>query len=75
MSDGTGHWPWMVLDVAVQFGFEMPAFHVGLFGFTVGRWRVHELNEDGSIKGPDKLKYYWMYKGINHQAKTLEEIV
>ena len=73
LSDGTGHWPWSAMECAIQFG-TLPAWHIGILGFTVGQRRVHDV-EDGEVVGPDVMKRYFFFKGINHQQLTLEEIV
>jgi hypothetical protein len=72
-SAGTGHWPWCLAEVGKQWG-ECAAWHVGLLGFTIGTVRVHDI-VDGETAGPDYLKPYFMFKGLNHQQQNLEEIV
>jgi hypothetical protein len=73
-SSGTGHWPWSLVDVAVQIG-PQAAMHFGLLGFTFGRFRKQHFAEDGTIEAPDTMEWYFFFKGINHQQQTLEEIV
>lgn len=73
-SVGSGHWPWTAFELALQFG-PMPSWHINLLGFLVGQCRVSDLNEDGSIKGKDYQRTYFMFKGLNHQHQTLEEII
>jgi len=74
VSVGTGHWPFHLFE----FGIDLQKLftgHVGLFGFCAGSVTVHDLNEDGSLKGKDYTKYYWFFKGLNHQGKSLGEII
>ena len=74
-SNGTGHWPWYVLEFGACTG-PRSAWHVGLIGFTVGKVVVNDYDQEtGEIVGPDKAKYYWFFKGLNHQNKQLEEII
>jgi hypothetical protein len=73
-STGTGHWPWYVFE----FGFctgPRGSWHIGVLGLTVGKVIVNDYDQEtGEIVGPDKVKYYWFFKGINHKDKQLEEI-
>jgi len=72
-SMGTGHWPWYLFEAVGQTG-PAPSWHVGILGFCVGMFMEHDVNE-GEIVGPDYRKYYWFFKGLNHQGKELEEII
>jgi hypothetical protein len=75
MSPGTGHWPWYVFEVAYSTG-PRGSWHIGVLGFTIGMVIVNDYDEStGEIVGPDKKKYYYFFKGINHQNKQLEEII
>ena len=74
MSIGTGHWPWHLCEFGLALG-AVPSWHMGVLGFTVGMIICHDHNEDGSLKGVDYKKYYWFFKGLNHQGKDLEEII
>ena len=74
-SAGTGHWPWLVLDLAFASGVK-PSWHVGILGFTVGKVIVNSYDQKlGEIVGPDRNKYYFFFKGINHRQQDLEEII
>jgi hypothetical protein len=74
LSNNTGHWPWSLIDVAAQFHVDYASWHVGVLGFTIGKYRVHDI-QDGETVGPDYMKLYFMFKGINHQQLSLEEIL
>ena len=75
ISAGTGHWPWFLFEAAVAVG-PSPSWHVGLLGLTAGMTKIHDVNPDtGELLGPDRSKYYWFFKGHNHQQKDLEEII
>jgi hypothetical protein len=61
-----------------EFGLGLvtvPSWHVGILGLCFGMLYVHDVDESGSIVGADCKKYYWFYKGLNHQNKSLEEII
>jgi hypothetical protein len=73
-SLSTGHWPWLVFECAYCTG-PRSAWHIGVLGLTMGKVIVNDYdNSTGEIVGPDKSKYYWFFKGLNHQNKQLEEI-
>jgi len=75
ISSGTGHWPWFMFEVAVAIG-PAPSWHLGLLGFTGGMLMSHTVDtETNEIVGPDRARYYWFFKGHNHQQKDLEEII
>lgn len=74
LSPGTGHWPWYVVEWGLGVG-SIPSWHFGLLGLTVGMVMQHDINEKGEVAGPDFRKYYWFFKGLNHQGKELEEII
>ncbi|MBW2638106.1 MAG: hypothetical protein JRC86_11420, partial [Deltaproteobacteria bacterium] len=72
LSPGSLHWPWYLFELGYAWGSK-PSWHVGVLGFTVGMVMEHDTNEGGTIVGPDYRKYYWFFKGLNHQGKDLEE--
>jgi len=75
MSNGTGHWPWYVFEVG-HCGGPRSSWHIGVLGLTVGKIIVNDYDEStGEVVGPDKNKYYWFFKGLNHKDKQLEEII
>jgi hypothetical protein len=75
MSTGTGHWPWFLCELGIGTGSRFN-WHLGLLGFTVGQTWVHVIDDEtGEVVGPDKKKYYWFFKGINHKEQKLEEII
>ena len=75
LSTATGHWPWFTFEVSKLTG-PAGSWHIGLLGFTVGMTMVHTTNtETGEIIGPDKPKYYFFFKGINHFNQQFEEII
>lgn len=73
-SPGTGHWPFFLFEIAVQTG-PKANWHIGLLGHTAGKIKIHTVNEEGMVDGPDVNKYYFFFKGINNQGKQLEEII
>lgn len=74
-SAGTGHWPWFLFEAALQTG-PLSSWHIGILGFTIGKVKLHTYdNETGELVGPDKDKYYFFFKGINHQQQELGEII
>ena len=74
VSAGTGHWPWMVFEVAWANG-PRPSWHVAILGFTVGKVVVNDYDQEtGKIAGPDKSKHYYFFKGINHCHQSFEDI-
>jgi hypothetical protein len=74
-SPSTGHWPWHLCEFGVSSGARA-SWHLGLLGFTVGKVVVNDYDQkSGEIVGPDKSKYYYFFKGINHRNKQLEEII
>ena len=73
-SSGTGHWPFAVFDLNFITGFQS-AWQLMVCGITVGSRKVHSLNEDGSIAGPDKSKLYLFLSCLNHRNQTMEEII
>lgn len=73
-SPGTGHWPFAVFETVLKTG-ERWCFHIKLLGLCVGTIWLPDLNEDGSLNGPDYCKLYFMFSCINHKAKQLEEII
>jgi hypothetical protein len=75
ISNGTGHWPWYLGEFGYNTG-PRSSWHLGIMGFTVGQIWAHENDPDtGDIIGPDKKKFYYFFKGINHKEKQLEEII
>ena len=74
LSPGTGHWPWYMFEFGVAGGAQ-PSWHIGVLGLTVGMQIEHCVNEEGMVDGPDFKKYYWFFKGLNHQSKELGEII
>lgn len=74
ISPGTGHFPFTVFGLDFLTG-EKHAYQIQLFGLTIGAKIMHDLAEDGTINGPDKLKHYWYFSCLNHQHKLVEEII
>jgi hypothetical protein len=75
MSPGTGHWPWYMFEAALSTG-PRSTWHLAVLGFTIGKIIVNDYDQEaGEIVGPDKKKFYWFFKGINHKNKQLEEII
>jgi hypothetical protein len=74
VSVGSGHWPWFLFELAGAVGL-VPSWHVGVLGFTVGMVMQHNIDEKGEVAGPDFQRFYWFFKGLNHQGKELEEII
>jgi hypothetical protein len=75
ISTGTGHWPWYLAEAGLGTG-PRKSWHLGLLGFTIGQCWLHDNDPDtGAVTGPDKKKYYWFFKGLNHKEKQLEEII
>lgn len=74
ISPGTQHWPWYLFEFGVAIG-SPPSWHVGVLGLTVGMLVCHDHDDEGVLLGPDYHKYYWFFKGLNHQQKDLEEII
>lgn len=75
ISPGTGHWPWYLFEVAFCTG-PRSSWHINVLGFTIGKIVVNNYDQStGEIVGPDKGKYYFFFKGINHKSKQLEEII
>jgi arylsulfatase A-like enzyme len=75
MSNSTGHWPWYLFEAGYCTG-PRGSWHIGVLGLTVGEIIVNDYDlSTGEIVGPDKKKYYWFFKGINHKDKQLEEII
>lgn len=72
-SSGTGHWPFALFDLNFITGANA-AWQVTVCGITVGSRKVQQLNEDGTIAGPDKREYYSFISCLNHKNKTLEDI-
>jgi hypothetical protein len=74
-SPGTGHWPWFVCEAARATGAK-PSWHIGILGCTWGMVIVNDYDKKlGEIVGPDKSKYYFFFKGINHKQQDFEEII
>jgi hypothetical protein len=74
-SASTGHWPWYLFEVGISTG-PRGSWHIGVLGFTFGKIIVNDYDiSTGEIVGPDKSRYYWFFKGVNHQDKQLEEII
>ena len=73
-SAGTGHWPFYVFKFLGITG-ELVSYQMTIFGVTVGSHKVADINEDGTIAGPDKRRHYIFFSGLNHQNKTLSEIL
>jgi hypothetical protein len=73
-SPGTGHWPFHVFQWVKQTG-ERACWHLTVLGLCVGTVWLDQLNEDGSLAGPDYRKFYFMFNCINHKGKQLEEII
>ena len=73
-SPGTGHHPFDIFSLKAING-PLAAWQVTLFGFVFGSKIWPNLNEDGTIAGPDYRRYYWYFSCLNHKDKILEEIV
>ena len=73
-SAGTGHWPFYLFNFVGITG-DLSAYQVTILGVTFGSHIVAQLNEDGTIAGPDKREHYMFFMGLNHQYKTLPQIL
>ena len=74
LSAGTGHWPFHLFEFSFITG-AIACFHITILGLCIGNMMVHDVDADGSIVGPDYRKWYSFFSCLNHQHKTLEEIV
>jgi hypothetical protein len=75
LSVATGHWPWYLFEVNKLTG-DRGSWTVGLLGLTVGMAMVHDLDQHTQeTVGPDKPKYYFFFKAINHHQQQFEEII
>jgi hypothetical protein len=53
----------------------MSAWQLTIMGLVIGRKKFPDVNEDGTIAGPDDRKTYWLFSCLNHRDKILEEII
>ena len=74
ISSGTGHWPFYMFQFLGVTG-ELASYQMTILGVTFGSRKVANLYEDGTIAGPDKRRHYIFFSGLNHQNKTLSEIL
>ena len=73
-SPGSGHWPFQ-LFAFVAVGGLLSAWQLTICGLTIGRKKFPDVNDDGTIAGPDYRKTYWLFSCLNHRDKILEEII
>ena len=73
-SSGTGHWPFYVFQFLGVTG-TLASFQMTILGVTFGSHKVANLTETGKIAGPDKRRHYIFFSGLNHQNKTLLDIL
>ena len=74
ISMNTGHFPFSVLDLAVQTGVRRTG-HLTVLGFTVYTTLVPDVDlETGELLGADKRIWKFFFSCINHQNKTMEDI-
>jgi len=74
VSSGTGHWPFQLFHLAFLTGAQS-AWQLTVLGLTFGSRKVHNLDKDGMIAGPDKNKMYLFFSCFNHKNLTMEEII
>ena len=74
VSSGTGHWPFYMFQFLGVTG-KLASYQTTILGVTFGSHKVADINEDGTIAGPDKRRHYIFFSGLNHQNKTLSEIL
>ena len=74
LSPGTGHWPFFLFKFIGVTG-ALSGWQANLFGFTFGKVLLPDVNEDGTIAGPDYHKYYLFFSCLNHKDQLLEEII
>lgn len=72
-SSGTGHWPFTLFDLSFLTGAQA-AWQLTICGIVVGSRKVHDLDENGLIQGPDMNGYYAFISCFNHKNLTMEEI-
>ena len=74
-SHGTKHWPWKAFEFKIVKG-KYNIGHVCILGLLVGRSIKHDVDRDtGEILGPDTGYIYWAFSCINHQLKSLSEVI
>jgi hypothetical protein len=75
LSPATGHWPWYAFEYNMLTG-DHGSWNLGLLGLTIGRVMVHTIDDETQeVVGPDRPKYYFFFKGINHHQQQFEEII
>jgi len=74
VSSGTGHWPFQLFNLSFLTGARS-AWQLTVCGITVGSRKVHVLDENGGIAGPDKNGMYLFFSCFNHKNLTMEEII
>ena len=73
-SPGTGHWPFTVFEFST-IGGDRATIMITLLGVCYGQAWVHDLDEDGTVAGPDYRKSYLLFSCINHRNQDFEEII
>ena len=74
LSPATGHWPFRVFHFVGVTG-KRAAWQMSVMGVTFGSHRVSDLNDDGTIAGPDYRKHYIFFSALNHKYQLLEDII
>ena len=74
LSPATGHWPFHTFKFMTIDG-DLAAWQCTILGITFGSQLLPNVNEDGTIAGPDYRKHYVFFSCLNHQDQLLEEII
>lgn len=74
LSPATGHWPFHTFHLAVVTG-SRKNWQLTVCGITVGSTMLQNIDNDGFLIGPDYRKRYVFFMALNHQHKSLEEII
>lgn len=74
LSSGTGHWPFHVFHFVAVTG-DLAAWQMSVMGVTFGSQMMPNVNDDGTIAGPDYRKHYVFFSCLNHKDQLLEEII
>ena len=74
-SHGTKHWPFKLFELKFVKG-KYNIGHIVILGFLLGRSIAHDIDKStGELLGPDKGYIYWAFSCINHQEKSLSEVI
>jgi len=74
LSPATGHYPFHTFHFIGVTG-DLAAWQVSIMGVTFGSQLMPNVNEDGSVAGPDYRKHYCFFSCLNHKDQLLEEII